>query len=65
VQESLNEAACMSLIPLRSEKRSEAVKEAIEFGLQCQELLLIHERPPRDVLGSSRMIDLVPDPVLA
>jgi hypothetical protein len=61
----LNEAARMSLVPVRSEKRSEAVKEAIEFRLQCQELLLIHERSPRDGLGRNRMIDLVPDPALA
>ena len=61
----MNEAACMSLIPLQSEKQGEAVKEAIELGLQCQKLLLIHEQSPRDGLGRNRMIDLVPEGALA
>jgi hypothetical protein len=48
MKQSLNKPACMRLIPVGPEERSEAVKEAIEFGLQCHELLLVHERSPRD-----------------
>jgi hypothetical protein len=47
-KKALDETARVSLIAVRAEERSETVKEAIEFGLQCQKLLLIHERPPGD-----------------
>jgi hypothetical protein len=36
----------MGLILLGPEQRGEAVEEAIQLGLEGQQLLLVHERPP-------------------
>jgi hypothetical protein len=47
-KQPLNEATRVGLIPVGPKERSEAVKEAIEFGLQCQELLLVHEQSLRN-----------------
>jgi hypothetical protein len=46
--QTLNEAVCASLIPVGPKQWSKAVEEAVQFGLQCHLMLLIHERSPRD-----------------
>ena len=65
VEQPLDEAACVRLILIAAKKRREAVEEAIEFGFQGQELLLVHERSPRDGGKRVRVIALIPDRVLA
>ena len=42
VEQALEEAAHVSLILLSAEEGSELIKEAVEFGLEGQELLLVH-----------------------
>ena len=61
VEQPLDEAACVRLILIAAKKR----REAIEFGFQGQELLLVHERSPRDGGKRVRVIALIPDRVLA
>ena len=61
MEQALDEAACVDLILVAAEEGSEAVKEAVEFGLESQELLFVHERSPRVVRWDSRMIALVPE----
>ena len=48
MKESFDKPACMPWFPFAAEQWGEAVEEPIEFGLQCQQLLLIHEQPLSD-----------------
>jgi hypothetical protein len=48
VEQPLDEASRVRLILIAAEEGGEAAEEAIEFGSQGQELLLVHGRSPRD-----------------
>ena len=61
VQQALDEATGMRLILLGAEQRGKAFEEAVEFRLQRQQLLLVHERPPGRRTGA-RQTPLVSKP---